>query len=866
MNITNIKLIPAFALSASFVLLVGCGGATDSGQEGVTIQQQEVEDGDSSLVYNGPIGETDDVRQFKLEVWDKLAGDDRCGACHNEEVGQEPLFLRRDDINLAYDAAVPLINKAVPVLSRLVERAENGHNPWNAAAADFITTVISNWATVTGASATEIILIPPDEDDLKTVGVTAQFPIESTLYESTIYPLVRNTETANCVFCHSEESDLRQQPFFASSNATTAYSAARTLIDLENAVSSRFVGRMQEGHNAWSDPDGVMTNSQYSTQEMTRVINLFLLNDLNGDGDGDDAGEGLVSEPLPAEWLVSSASNIAEDGQIASAGGRVQRDVIALYQFKQGEGAIAYDLSGVDPQLNLDLSPTGVDWVGSWGLRFSDNGKAQGSTGNSEKLHDLIRTTGEYSVEAWVVPANVTQEEARIVTYSGSNTERNFALMQNLYDYRFLSRSENSDGDGMPLLNTPSDDEVLQATLQHVVTTYDPIEGRSIYVNGELIVSEDDGSNAGNINDWDDGFVLAIGNEVDSADDWQGTIRLLAIHNRVLTTEQVVTNFDAGVGQKYFLFFSVSEYVGIERSFVVFEVEQYDDTAYLFQNPIFKILDGNNTVPTTSFSIAGMRIGINGKEAAIGQAFANINIEVSGDTYDVESGISLVNPNLAPSGTIIGLENGLTNDLFFLTFEEVGDGSYTRPAEEIPEVVAPVAADVQPDIGLRLFDEIFQNMSAITTVPSTSIYEFYAAEIRRSLPSATIATGFLASQQSAVTQLALAYCTELVSNTNLRTAYFGDYGDLSTQGQIDSLIDPLLSRILISDAAALTVSPAAADVRLRLDNIGVSDGDVLTNNPEEFDGLLQVMSSNTASAKATAVCTSVLAGAAMLMQ
>ncbi len=853
------KLIPSFLLSTTFAVLVGCGGATDTGQEEVNTTLPPVEEEDDTIVYNGPIASTDDVLQFKLNVWDNLTTDDRCGACHNEEFGQQPIFMRRDDINLAYEATLPLIDKSAPVLSRLVERAAEGHPDQDPSAADLITNMISRWANATGATANEIVLTPPTE--LKEVGLTRRFPASSALYGSTIYPLVTDTGSANCVFCHSEGATQPQQPFFASTNVDTAYSAARTLINLDpsNINGSRFVERMQEGHNVWADPTGaVESNSIYSASEMRAVVSAFV-ND-----------EALEPVAVDSEWLVSSASNIAEDGQVASAGGRVETDVIALYQFKQGSGTTAYDISTAGDQMNLNFDGS-VDWVGSWGLRFSDGGKAAASSDDSEKLYDLIRLTGEYSIETWVIPGNVTQEESRIVTYSEGIDSRNFSLMQTLYDYELLTRTENSDANGMPLLNTPSADEVLQATLQHVVATYDPIEGRRIYVNGELIVEDADGSNAGNLNSWEDGFRFAIGGELSPGNSWTGTMRLLAIHNRVLTGEQVLTNFDAGVGQKYYLFFSVSEYVGYDDAFVVFQVEQYDDSSYLFQNPFFIILDDDNTVPSAPFNIRGMRIGINSKEASIGQAYANIDVEVSADNYDAATGVSLADPLTTPLGTVLSLEGGVAEDVFFLTFEEIGDCGancqYDRPADEIPEVPAIVGADPQPDMGLRLFDEIFQNMSAITTVPSERIYEMYANNLRRSLPSSASATGFLASQQSTVTQLALAYCSELIGDATLRAAYFGSYGTLSNPAERDALINPLLDRMLITAGGELATSPTVADIRLSLDNVGVSDGDAATFNPEEFDGLLQSMSSNDdTSAKAIAVCTSVLASAAMLMQ
>ncbi len=92
--------------------------------------------------------------------------------------------------------------------------------------------------------------------------------------------------------------------------------------------------------------------------------------------------------------------------------------MIALYEFKTGSGNTVFDTSGVEPAANLTLSGT-YSWVGGWGVAFN-SGKAQASTTASKKLHDLIKSTGEYSIEAWVAPANVTQDgPARIISYCG---------------------------------------------------------------------------------------------------------------------------------------------------------------------------------------------------------------------------------------------------------------------------------------------------------------------------------------------------------------------------------------------------------------------------------------------------------------
>ena len=291
--------------------------------------------------------------------------------------------------------------------------------------------------------------------------------------------------------------------------------------------------------------------------------------------------------------LVSSKALALTDGILSSAGGRHETNVIALYEFKTGSGNTAFDTSGVEPSINLTLSGE-YEWLGSFGVAFTD-GKAQGSTTASAKLRELIVSTGEYSIEAWVAPANVTQDgPARIVSYSGGSTSRNFMLGQTLYNYDTFVRSDQTDPAGEPQLSTPDADEVLQATLQHVVVTYDPANGRRIFVNGQLIVDADP-TPGGLLNDWDDTFALAIASEVDNQDRWAGSIRLLAVHNRVLTDEQILQNFEVGVGEKFFLLFNVSDHISIDDAYVVFEVSQFDNNAYLFDEPFFTILDSAAT-------------------------------------------------------------------------------------------------------------------------------------------------------------------------------------------------------------------------------------------------------------------------------
>jgi hypothetical protein len=57
-----------------------------------------------------------------------------------------------------------------------------------------------------------------------------------------------------------------------------------------------------------------------------------------------------------------------DDGIVASIGGRHDNNVIALYEFKAGSGATAFDTSGVEPALNLQYTGSFSEedrWVGA---------------------------------------------------------------------------------------------------------------------------------------------------------------------------------------------------------------------------------------------------------------------------------------------------------------------------------------------------------------------------------------------------------------------------------------------------------------------------------------------------------------------
>ncbi len=825
---------PALAIFITLPL-AGCGG-------GASTEALPNTGGAQAVTYTGPAPATADVQAFKLNVWDNLSAGNRCGACHGASGPAAPAFVREDDVNLAYALANPLVDLSSPADSRLVTKVAGGHNCWlasDSACGAVIAAYIEAWASGSAAGGGRQIQLvaPPDKDP----GASKNFPDDSAQFSTTVHPLL----TANCAGCHDDAAATPQAPFFAAADVDAAYEAAKAKIDLDNPANSRLVVRLRnEFHNCWS------ADCQSDADAMEAAVTAF--------------SDPIALTQIDPQLIVSKALKLT-DGVIASGGSRVENNVIALYEFKTGQGSIAYDTSGVAPDLHLTLSGN-VSWVGGWGIEFFD-GKAQGSTTASKKLSDLIKATGEYSIEAWVVPANVTQEgPARIVSYSAGTQARNFTLGQTQYNYDFLHRSSTTDANGEPALSTADADEDLQATQQHVVVTFDPVNGRRIYVNG-VFTDDVDPVPGGTLGDWDDSYAFVLGNEVSGDRQWQGKLRLVAIHNRALTPGQVLQNFEAGVGEKFFLLFNVTDLVNVPQSYIMFEVSQFDNYSYLFNRPVFISLDPD--ARPDGIPIKGMRIGINGKEALVGQAYRNLDATITSASYSSSGQV------LSSLGTIVALEKGTGADEFFLTFEVLGGNTnvVTEPAPLAPP--PPPDADPVSDIGVRTFSEINATMAAVTGVsPVESNVKAVYDTVAQQLPPEENIRAFVAANQMAVAQLAIEYCNALVNDTALRDAYFpgfnfnADANSVSSSDWDNLIITPLLDKMLGSNVAT---QPDAAAVMAEVNQLITSTADIKPiGDPDGIpDGLAKCGGACPAGHTNTVVkaaCAAVLGSAALLVQ
>ena len=861
----------------AILTLSACGG-------GASTEGKQSDDGQVAAVES-----TDpDVLAFKESFWDTWSAKTRCGGCHYPG-RQTPAFANGNDVVDSHRAAqtqvggVLVANLASPNDSRMVTIVRAGHKPQACGGvsdnecANQIRDAIQAWNDATsGTTAVPqgvTLTAPPIYD----AGNSKSFPASSanfgnilTLNSVSLDASLHDLLRTNCQTCHAFPTAQGATGSFAAADIDLAYLEAQQKMDLLIPANSRLVQRLsQDSHNCWSDPSAVEPDDcVYSSQEMENAIAAF--------------AETITSSGVDSDLIISKALKlIPGEAIIATGGQRHASNQIALWEFKTGSGNVAYDTSKVTPKMPLTLVGD-YDWVGGYGVRFR-NGYAFAPNEKSIKLNNNIKARGEYSIEAWVIPSNVTQEDKNIISYSGSKTQRNFTVSQNKYNYRFQNRSNETDFNGDPFIKTKDASENLQAAQQHIVMTYDPVRGGRIYVNGVLTDHDPDinGNNAvdGKLDSWDDKLIFILANESgvqDQSRSWDGAFRMVAIHNRVLSDAQIDQNFKAGVGEKFFLLFSIGHIDGVPAdSYIKVQVEQFDTYSYLFDNPVYVNL--GNPAPAIDFPIAGMRIGINGKEAIIGQSFTHIS-DASGAVLNITSN----NQEISRLGSVIELQQGSANDEFFLSFEALGNETNAYVVVNPDPAAQPSPEDLpaQSDIGVRTFSEVNATMSELTGVPTsnTAVFLTYSSLVQQ-LPSTEDITAFVPANIIGISQLAFEYCDQLVDNapniptvcerdpaaSSARECVFGNTLDVATPFGATEKVDvvnALYNRMIgISrSGAVLSSAPTRTEITDELINLpaaGTYPGNLVLR-------LLNDGSSTNDIAKAT--CTSVLGSAAMLIQ
>lgn len=593
-------------------------------------------------------------------------------------------------------------------------------------------------------------------------------PTDQALFEQTLYPKL--ADQANfCAGCHG----ATQIPTFAVVDTTNAYNALVTQqkVDLNNPDLSRvYLRAAVDRHNCGGDT------------ECDRIAMEFLV------AIQDWAAQAAANAPPPdttppgsgAGPVMSMAVSFA-DGIDASIA-RAEANLIAKFEFKEGAGDTAMDTSGAGAAISLTLE--GTEWVEGGGLR-NVSGKAQASLDDSRKLFDLIDASRAYSVEAWVIPDDTAQDgPARIVSYSQDTQTRNFTLGQNAIYYQLRNRSTGTGANGTPELEA-IDSEVM-TTLQHVVATFDEASGRKIYINGALVAAEETADTL----EWTDDQILVLGNEVTNDRLWKGVMRMVAIHDQVLTSEQVQQNYDAGSDNFVTLRFDVAAAVGAP-AYIEMQAAQLDPYSYVFAKPTL-------VTDATGVPVKNIRVAVNDSVPVAAQAFRRLDTTVVAAPYE-----------LSPWATVVPIALGVDADQFHLEFEAIGSQLGVAEAIAPPLPPQPRPDVSEPTQGVRTFSQIHDTMAVLTGIDKNAngVRQSYT-ELRDSLPSSADVLAFGAAQQIAIQRMAKSYCGAVVDNNQACTDVFGSC-EIAADGK-QQVADSLFTRFIGADLAN---QPAADGVR-----------------------------------------------------
>ncbi len=255
--------------------------------------------------------------------------------------------------------------------------------------------------------------------------------------------------------------------------------------------------------------------------------------------------EAITKESSLNDPIILKGTNSTED----FAGKRVEDGLIAFYNFSEGEGDNVEDRSKYGAPLNLKIKQEGIatQWLTGQGLRLLGNTIIE-HEGSPDKLIDEISRTDEITMETWIRQDLINQSgPARIITLSEGTEQRAITLghegNNSIFNYKVRLNTTSTGVNGLPELSTQSG--FFSETLHHVVYSRNRDGREDIYVNGKKIAS---GNRTGNFDTWSDANRFALGNEITLDRPWKGIYYLAAVYNRALSEEDVLTNFNAGIG------------------------------------------------------------------------------------------------------------------------------------------------------------------------------------------------------------------------------------------------------------------------------------------------------------------------------
>jgi len=219
---------------------------------------------------------------------------------------------------------------------------------------------------------------------------------------------------------------------------------------------------------------------------------------------------------------------------------RVPNGLMAVWDFHDVDEKLIRDGSGLGSPANLRIPKAETYRLSEGRLQLLSPTMA-GSSGRPAKISDIVRVSGEITLEVWVTPANLEQAgPATILTMSNGADQRNFFLGQDGDRFTARFRTSQTERDGSPGLITSAG--TVNPSLTHLVFTRDRTGRARIFIDGRLAV---DGEIPGGVGDWEKAN-LSLGRESRFDTPWLGAYDLVAVYGRDLSAAEVERNFRAG--------------------------------------------------------------------------------------------------------------------------------------------------------------------------------------------------------------------------------------------------------------------------------------------------------------------------------
>lgn len=248
----------------------------------------------------------------------------------------------------------------------------------------------------------------------------------------------------------------------------------------------------------------------------------------------------FLSPRLAEHYGLDDRANNPDDTPPANPGGlagRAAAGLVALYTFDEPSGSVVRDVSGAGEPIDLVIAdPAAVERSpGRLVVKAPTRILSENPPG---RLVRAWKASNAATIEAWVAPASKNQPgPARILTLSDGPSRRNFTLGQDGTRYQTRFRTSRGDVNGQPTLDGPTN--ILYDRPTHVAFTRDP-DGRAVlYIDGEPKAER---ALPGDLANWDDGFRLALANEITGDRPWRGTFHLVALYDRALSPVEIRGN------------------------------------------------------------------------------------------------------------------------------------------------------------------------------------------------------------------------------------------------------------------------------------------------------------------------------------